>query len=53
MKPKTATDLLIDLQRYRDRKISKEEITERWRGMQWSNPELREWALWQWRNAGI
>lgn len=48
-RPKTATDLLIDLQRYRDRKMTDTEIKERWRGMQWSNAELTAWARWQFR----
>ena len=50
---KTATTFLLDIQKYKDRKMTKAEITKRWKGQQWSNPELRAWALWNWREAGL
>lgn len=51
--PKTATDLLIDLQRYRDRKMTDTEIKERWRGHKWSTQGLTEWGRWVWKDAGL
>lgn len=51
--PKTATDLLIDITRYKEGRMTKTEIQRRWTGMQWSNAELRTWALWNWREAGL
>jgi len=50
-KPKTATDLLNDLERYRQKRMSKAELTERWKGMQWCNSEMRLWAAWQWKEV--
>ena len=52
-KPKNATDLLIDLDRYKEGRMTKTEITKRWTGHSWSNLELRAWALWNWREAGL
>jgi hypothetical protein len=49
----TATDFLTDLLRYKDNRMTKAEITKRWKGQQWSNPELRAWALWNWRESGL
>ena len=54
-KPKTATDLLTDLIRHsmiteaKERALSKSNLTKRWSGHQWSNPELAAWARWQYR----
>ena len=47
--PKTATDLLVDIIRHTEGRMSKNEITERWRGHRWSSKELTEWARWQFR----
>ena len=47
--PKTATDLLNDLERYRTNRMSKAEITAKWKGHQWSTQGLRDWAAWQWK----
>lgn len=52
-KPKTATDLLIYITRYKEGRMTKTEIQKRWHGMPWSNAELRAWALWCWREAGL
>lgn len=47
--PKTATDLLVDIIRHTEGRMTKNEITQRWQGHKWSNPELRDWARWQFR----
>lgn len=49
--PKTATDLLNDLERYRTNRMSKAEIQKRWTRHSWSNAELRAWAAWNWKES--
>lgn len=48
---KTATTFLIDIQKYKDRKMTKTELRERWKGHRWSSDELRAWAAWQWKDV--
>lgn len=48
-KPKTATDLLKDLESYKMNQMSKSEIQKRWSGHAWSSQELTLWARWQFR----
>ena len=50
-KPKTATDLLCDLIRYKDGRMTKAEITARWKGQQWSSAEMTAWSRWQWKEV--
>ena len=50
-KPKTATDLLIDLDRYRMNKMGEDELKAKWGGQQWSTQGLRDWAAWQWKEG--
>jgi len=50
-KPLTATDFMVDLIRHTEGRMTKVEITKRWKGQQWSNPELRAWALWNYREV--
>jgi hypothetical protein len=50
-KPKTATDLLKDLESYKMNQMSKAEITERWAGHQWSSDEMTAWSRWQWKEV--
>ena len=48
-KPKTATDLLKDLESYKMNQMSKSEIQKRWAGHKWSNSEMTAWSRWQWK----
>jgi len=50
-KPKTATDLLCDLIRYKDGRMTREQIAARWKGQQWSTQGLRDWARWVWKES--
>ena len=50
-KPKNPTEFLIDIHRYKEAQMSKAEITAKWSGMQWCNPEMRAWAKWNWKEV--
>ena len=50
-KPKTATDLLKDLESYKMNQMSKADINERWSGHKWSTQGLTLWARWQFREV--
>jgi hypothetical protein len=45
---KTATDFLTDLLRYKDNRMTKAEITKRWKGHSWSTEGLTKWARFYW-----
>ena len=47
--PKTATDLLKDIQKYRDGKMTKAKLIEEWKGHSWSSTTMRQWAAWVWK----
>lgn len=47
--PKTATDLLVDIIRHTEGRMSKNEITQRWQGHSWSSATMRQWAAWVWK----
>ena len=47
-KPKTATDFLNDLERYRQKRMTKAEITENWRGHDWKTDGMKVWARFYW-----
>ena len=50
-KPKTATDFLNDLERYRQKRMSKAELQKNWRGHDWQTDGMKAWARWNWRNS--
>ena len=45
---KTATDYLTDLLRYKDSKMTKTELNERWKVHRWSTEGLADWARFYW-----
>ena len=52
-KQKTATDLLCDLIRYKDGRMTREQMKTAWQGHKWPTDTLRAWALWCWKDAGL
>jgi hypothetical protein len=55
--PKNATTFLCAIIRYKEATMNKQaikaEIRKEWRGFKWSSDEMRQWALWQWADAGL
>jgi len=47
---RNATEFLCDLIRYKDSKVKdKASLQAKWRGHVWPSNELRDWAVWNWR----
>ena len=51
---RNATEFLCDLIRYKESKVKdKAALKAKWRGHVWPSDELRDWAVWNWKDAGL